>query len=137
MQKLVVTRSEQVRAVTEALVAATEDGRVDLIAKQIRSDFHVGEFDRASFISGVESALTFTKVENARITGFDVEFSGDTATVSLGVIAQFIGRQEFSGMQPTSWTLTYELTDGEWMLTAVEPRSTPVFPYDDLRQVIP
>jgi hypothetical protein len=136
VQKLVVTQREQLRAITETLIDAAENGNVQVIARRIDRNFRVGDIDHDRFIEGVKRVLTQIKIEDARITGFHVEVDGDTAKIELGVMAQIITRQEFSGQQPTSWTLTYVRTDRGWMLTAVEPRSTPLFPYDKLEQII-
>ncbi len=136
IQKLVVTQREQVKNVCQELVDATEQGDVDAIARRVAPEFAVREIDRDRFLEGVKSVLTSSRVENPSMHSFKVTVEDDKAEVTFVVSCRIVTRE---GMEPgvvSSWRVIFQRVGEEWLLIYAEPKSTPLFPFDRLEQLL-
>jgi hypothetical protein len=135
-QYLVVTHPERLRAACAAMVEAAERGDTDAIAQRVAPNFAVRDIDRERFLRGVEQALSRWHVEDAGMRNARIEVSGNRATVSFTVTCRVIATDEVLSGVVTAWTTTFEWIDGKWLLVAVEPKETPLFPMRRLEDII-
>jgi hypothetical protein len=136
MQQLVVTHQEQLRTACETMVEAAEQGDVATIAQRVAAGFAVRDIDRERFLRGVENALTRWHIEDASMGNVQIEVTGNRAAVTFNVTCRVIATEEVVTGVVSAWTTTFELIDGQWMLIAVEPKETPLFPVRRLEDMI-
>ena len=136
LQKLVVTRREEVRSVCMELVQATEDGDVNTIADRVAPAFQVREIDRDRFVEGVTKTLTNSSVEHPRLHGMRVVIDGDRAEVHFVVTCRIVTPEGMEGGVPSAWEVIFQRINDQWLMIAVEPRATPLFPFDRLEQLL-
>lgn len=137
LQAVVVTHREQVEQVCQTLVKATQNGDMPEIGRNVSSNFNVGDIDRERFLTGVENALTHTKVENANLRNVQVEIHDDgSATAQFTITCRLATRDTLLPNQVSAWTVRFEHVDGQWLLIEANPRPTPLFPFSSLEDLL-
>ena len=136
VQMLVVTDRERIRLVCQAMVDATEAGDIEAIGEHVAPNFNVRGLDRKAFLDGVGKALNRTHVEDASLSHVEIEVAGNRATVQFNVRCRVIAPQDVEYVPLSAWTAIFERHNGQWQMIAVDPRSTPFFPFSRLEELI-
>lgn len=136
LQSLVTTSRERIALTCEAMVLAVEVGDVESLGSYVSESFATEGLDRDAFMARVRSALERSEVEDASLTIERIEITGSRAVVVFRVKC-VISTDEYNGPFPSKWQVEFEQRGEQWLLVSVMPISTPTFPFNSLRQLIP
>ncbi|MCP4592958.1 MAG: hypothetical protein GY842_19655 [bacterium] len=136
VQAMVVTDREAIIALCRELAWAAEDGDVASIGGQISPGFAEGSMDRAEFLAALEGVLTRVKVEDPRLTRFEVSCAAGRGRVVFDARARLVSSEYIEAVRQSRWELTLERTGDGWRVVAMQPRPTPFFPFSSLAEVL-
>jgi len=134
VQRLVVTDREQIRAVSDAIASAADQGDVDGIIRLLSVDFRLQDMDREALREFAKSRLDRFHPKDTAISDFRAQVNGDQATVTFVSSCTIMG--EYSGPVRIGWTAVFVRVDGVWRLQSADIREIPFSPVkslDDLR----
>ena len=135
-QTLVVTDREKISSVCREMACAIEEGDVQGVGEHIAEEFAVDSIDREALLASLARILTQVRVEEPRLSGFDVSVDGDQAHANFQARCRLVSSEFFEGGRPSRWELTFLWLGDRWRVIAIRPVPTPTFPYRTLREVI-
>jgi len=136
LQTLVVTDREEIIVVCQGISRTIEDGDVDGFGEYIAVEFAVGSIDRDTLLASLTRILTQVRVEEPRLSGFDISVDGDQARADFQAGCRLVTSRFFEGRMLSRWELTFLRFGDRWRVIAIQPVPTPTFPYRTLPEVI-
>ncbi len=124
IQTLVVTDREQLQAVCRAMADAIRQADVGTFADHLARDFKydgpamgrvLGADDTCTRL---DDELNRFRIEEPRLWGFEIEVSGDRATVRFAARCRVVSAEQIEPSLRTDWELTFRRVDGEWQATS-------------------
>jgi hypothetical protein len=124
IQALVVTDRERLTSVCESLARAVRDADVDAFDDHLVDGFRFdGEvlgrsLDRATTRERLEHTLTRYRIEDPRLSHFEIEIDGVRATVRFTARCRVVSAERIQPSLSTSWELTFHKTADRWLVTS-------------------
>jgi hypothetical protein len=136
LQWLVVTPRERIRLVCADMVRAVENNDPAGIEGHIAQSFRVRAIDREQFVAALRSTLKAYDVEGTGLKLDECKVADGRAEVRLRVTGRIVADESYDLGPGMPWTLQFVEENGAWKLQAAEPRSTPIFPFNRLEDVL-
>ena len=121
----VVTPAETIIALCRQLARDVDEGNVPAIAVSIAEDFQADGLDKERFVQQLAHALTRSRVDHPRLSGFDIQVGSAAAVATFRASCRIRTRATTIRALPTRWRLNLRLREGTWHITRVESLPTP------------
>lgn len=136
LQAWVVTDRERVTAVCREMADAMDAGEVARVGSHVSPTFAVGTMDRPALLEALEGVLTRVKVEEPRLTDFEVTTDGDQARATFAASCRLVTAGAIESGMLSRWELTFRRIDRRWQVVEIRPIPTPWLPHRSLDEVI-
>ena len=132
---MVVTPREQIIRLCRDLAGYVDDGNVAAIEENLASDVDAGGLRRDEFTIRLERTLTYYRVDDPVLRGFEVTLPGaDLGVAEFQASANIRSPELIHDWFTSRWRLTCRRSGGEWEVTKIESLPTPPLNIHDLGQ---
>ncbi len=138
LQALVVTDRERLVSICHSLAHAYRDGDLVAFGRQVSGSFGAEPprgaepWDKTALLEWLEGQLASYRIEEPRLSRFEVEVEGDRAVVRFSATCRVITPDQIITWHPSAWELGFRRTDRGWLMENLRPRATSIFPYSRL-----
>lgn len=137
VSQLVVTSRERVENLCRELARAVDAGEVSEIRAALAPEFHAAGLDANEFVDRVERVLSRVRVEDARLSAFDVSFSSPyEAMAEFTASAHIRAEESYLDWLVSRWRLTFRRTGDQWFVTEIETVRTPPLNLPSLSELL-
>lgn len=120
VQMAVVTDREQLIDTCNEMGDLVEAGRISALAQFIAPEFDEAGLDREGFLDRVDRARIDYAVSDIRLSNFEVEVDGSTATVRLAATCRVQAEGIIMDRQALRFELEFRRSGDQWQVTSVE-----------------
>ncbi len=141
LQALVATDRERLEARCQAMSRAVQSGDLEALADHVSESFAAEgaregtPIDKAGLIALLQRVLHTYSVEEARLSRFEFQVTGDRATVSFTASCRLITPNEVIPHFPSQWELDFVLSEQQWLATDIRPQPSRFLPYRRLGDI--
>jgi len=134
---LVVTPREALIELCGKLAGLVDEGQGSAVAAYLSDDFEAGGLDRDAFIDRLEDRLKRFRVDDPRLSGFDVSLpTPNDGLAEFDVACSIRSVDAFLDRVLTRWKLTFRRRGDRWRVVRIDAVPTPFSPFRDLRRWI-
>ena len=143
LQALVVTDRERLIGICHDLANAVRRADVNAFGEHIsplfQSDPGPGSvtWDKAVLLERFESAKSTYRIEEPRLRTFEIRVDGARAVVRFAATCRIVTAEQIITRHLSNWELIFERQTGGWRITNIRPRSSRLFPYRRLHDLLP
>ena len=120
-QWLVVTDREKLQLTATRLSNAVGRHDIDAIVELVEPNAQFdGRYSRQDFRARLVMLLEKYSVDNPTVGGFDIEITGDRATVRCSSTCH-VELPGWAGNVPSRWELKFQLFEAGWLITDLKP----------------
>jgi len=122
LQHYVVTDREALRNMVRTMASAVEQGDVAALGKRFDDEISLGGYlGKKDAIKHAHISLQRYDINEARVSGFHIEVTGDTATVAFQAVCDIQGVKENPYYStPTQWQLGCVRRDDGWKVRSAK-----------------
>lgn len=120
---VVVTQREHAAAIMKRVERAILSADTDALGRELAVDFEAGSMDRVEFLDFVRVQLQRVAVRTVGQTGFDVKAGTPSRFEADLSYAATVASQQYSGLVPSAWRITFRKAGSTWKIAGIEPIS--------------
>ena len=91
--------------------------------------------DGQGMLDELRQLLNTYRVEQPRLRSFQVQVTGDRATVRYAATCRVITPDQIWPLINSAWELAFERQDGKWRVVTLDMRPTATLPFSSLAQI--